>query len=129
MIKAYPVILTPDNGGFVVYVPDLRINTEGNNLAEALYMACDAIGAWALCEEDAGRAIPEPSAVQPRHEDNEIVSWVDIDFEKYRRENDMTCERINVSIPRYLKNSAREAGLNISQELRERLEEVLRAAK
>lgn len=39
MIKAYPIILTPDTGGYVVYVPDLEINTQGNDLAEALYMA------------------------------------------------------------------------------------------
>jgi predicted RNase H-like HicB family nuclease len=129
MIKAYPIILTPDTGGYVVYVPDLEINTQGNDLAEALYMARDAIGAWSLCQRDAGRTIPEPSASEPPHETNELISWVDIDFDKYRRASDMTYERTNITLPRYLKNLASDAGLNLSQELQTRLKEVLRVPK
>ncbi len=128
MIKAYPIILTPDAGGYVVSVPDLDINTQGDDLAEALYMARDAIGAWGICQEDAGRAIPEPSTSEPPHEAGELVSWVDIDFEKYRRASDMTCERTNITLPRYLKTLASDAGLNLSQELQTRLKEVLHVA-
>jgi predicted RNase H-like HicB family nuclease len=128
MMKAYPVILTPDTGGYVVTVPGLEINTQGNDLAEALYMARDAIGAWGVCQQDAGREIPEPSAAEPLREPDELVSWVDIDFDKYRRASDMTSERTNVTLPRYLKNLANEAGLNLSQELQVRLKEVLRIA-
>jgi predicted RNase H-like HicB family nuclease len=126
MIKAYPIILTPDTGGYVVYVPDLEINTQGNDLAEALYMARDAIGAWGICQQDAGRVIPEPAASEPPHEVNELISWIDVDFDKYRRASDMTYERTNITLPRYLKNLASDAGLNLSQELQCRLKEVLR---
>ena len=129
MIKAYPIILTPDTGGYVVYVPDLEINTQGDDLAEALSMARDAIGAWGVCQQDAGRAIPEPSVFEPHHEEDELVSWVDIDFEKYRRASDMTYERTNITLPRYLKNLANDAGLNLSQELQARLKEVLHVAE
>ena len=126
MTKVYPIILTPEiDNSYVVYVPDLEINTQGNNLADALYMARDAIGAWGICQQDAGRQIPEPSITEPIHEANELVSWVDIDFEKYRRANDMTYEKTNISLPRYLKNLANEAGLNLSHELQTRLKEVL----
>ena len=125
MIKAYPVIITPSDGEYVVYVPNLEINTQGKDLAEALYMARDAIGAWGICQQDAGRAIPEPSKTEPPHETTEFISWVDIDFDKYRRASDMTYERTNLTIPRYLKNLANEAGLNLSQELQARLREVL----
>lgn len=125
MIKAYPIILTPDTGGYVVYVPDLEINTQGDDLPEALYMARDAIGAWGLCQQDAGRPIPEPSTEEPPHEPSELISWVDIDFDKYRRASDMTYERTNITLPRYLKNLANDAGLNLSQELQSRLKEVL----
>ena len=90
MLKAYPIILTPDTGGYVVYVPDLEINTQGDNLAEALYMARDAIGAWGICQQDAGRVIPEPATTEPPHVANELVSWVDIDFDKYRQADDLT---------------------------------------
>ena len=44
MTKVYPVILTPTASGYVVTVPDLDINTQGKDLAEAIYMARDAIG-------------------------------------------------------------------------------------
>jgi predicted RNase H-like HicB family nuclease len=129
LIKAYPVILTPDTNGYVVYVPDLEINTQGNDLADALYMARDAIGAWGICQQDAGRPIPEPAASEPPHKTNELISWVDIDFDKYRRASDMTYERTNITLPRYLKSLANDAGLNLSQELQSRLKEVLHVSE
>jgi len=125
MISVYPIILTPTDAGYVVTVPDLDINTQGKDLAEAIYMARDAIGLWGICEQDDGRIIPEPSIIEPEHEPNELVSWVDIDFVKYRRANDMTTMRINVSVPKYLKVLGDEAGINFSQELQERLKERL----
>lgn len=125
MTKVYPIILTPDTGGYVVFVPDLDINTQGNNLAEALFMARDAIGAWGICQQDNGREISEPSIAEPPHEPEEMVSWIDIDFDQYRRASDRTYERTNITLPRYLKTLANDAGLNLSQELQARLKEVL----
>lgn len=46
MKQAYPIILTPSEHGYVVYVPDLDINTEGKDPADAIDMAADAIGLW-----------------------------------------------------------------------------------
>ncbi|MDR1000049.1 MAG: type II toxin-antitoxin system HicB family antitoxin [Clostridiales bacterium] len=129
MIKAYPIILTPDTCGYLVYVPDLEINTQGDDLADALYMARDAIGAWGVCQQDAGRTIPEPTTTEPLHELNEFVSWIDIDFDKYRRASDMTYERTNITLPRYLKTLANASGLNLSQELQARLKEVLHVSE
>ena len=129
MTKVYPVILTPDTGGYVVYVPDLEINTQCDDLADALFMTRDAIGAWGICQQDIGGQIPEPSTVEPPHEANELISWVDIDFAKYRRASDMTFERTNITLPRYLKTLANESGLNLSQELQVRLKEVLHIAE
>jgi len=129
MTKVYPVILTPAKigieDGYSVYVPDLDIDTQGFSLAEAIFMARDAIGLWGICEQDDGRDIPEPSVAEPPHEIEELVSWVDIDFAKYRKANDMTTMRINVSVPKYLKVLGDEAGINFSQELQERLRERL----
>lgn len=125
MTKVYPVILTPTNHGYVVTVPDLDINTQGKDLAEAIYMARDAIGLWGICEQDDGRNIPEPSISEPPHEANELVSWVDIDFAKYRKANDLTTMRVNVSIPKYLKVLGDEAGVNFSQVLQEGLKNRL----
>ncbi len=125
MIKAYPIILTPTKTGYVVTVPDLDINTQGKDIAEAIYMARDAIGLWGITEQDDGRKIPEPSSVEPEHETNESVTWVDIDFDKYRKANDMTTMRINVSVPKYLKVLGDEAGVNFSQVLQGALKDQL----
>ena len=79
-----------------------------------------------ISEHDDGRSIPEPSAAEPAHEADELVSWVDIDFDKYRKANDMTTMRVNVSVPKYLKVLGDEAGINFSQVLQEGLKKRLR---
>lgn len=121
MKKAYPVILTPAKIGYVVYVPDLNINTEGTDIADAIEMARDAIGLWGITEEDLGRSIPEPSPHLPQCAPNEIVTLVDIDFNAYRRENDNRAVRKNLSLPSWLNERAEKAGVNFSQVLQEGL--------
>jgi len=129
MIKVYPVILTPSKSNYVVTVPDLDINTQGKDLAEAIFMARDAIGLWGICRQDLEKPIPEPSVTEPPHEANELVSWVDIDFDKYRMANDMTTMRINVSVPRYLKTLGDKAGVNYSQTLQNALKTELHVSQ
>jgi len=85
MKASYPVILTPAGRGYVVFVPDLNINTEGGALAEVLDMARDAISIWGIAKQDAGRAIPEASDTMPTAAGGQIVQRVDVDFEAYRR--------------------------------------------
>ena len=85
MKTSYPVILTPAGRGYVVFVPDLNINTEGETLADALEMARDAISIWGITEQDAGRTLPEASDTIPTAVGGQIVRWVDVDFEAYRR--------------------------------------------
>ena len=85
MKTSYLVILTPAGRGYVVFVPDLNINTEGDTLADALEMARDAISIWGIAEQDAGRTIPEASDTMPTAAGGQIVQRVDVDFEAYRR--------------------------------------------
>lgn len=85
MKTSYPVILTPAGRGYVVFVPDLNINTEGSTLADALEMARDAISIWGITEQDAGRTIPEVSDTILTVVGGQIVKWVDVVFEAYRR--------------------------------------------
>lgn len=125
MKKAYPVILTPDDFGYFVTIPDIDRNTQGRDIAEAIYMARDALGAWAISEQDDGRPIPEPSTGFPRHQSNEIATYVDIDFDEYRQSVDMSAERTNVTLPRYLKRKAEASGINFSQVLQEGLKQRL----
>jgi predicted RNase H-like HicB family nuclease len=129
MTKVYPVILTHAKigreSGYAVYVPDLEINTQGCDMAEAIAMARDAIGMKGICEQDEGRAVSEPSATEPARETGDIVTWVDIDFDRYRRASDMRTVRVNVTVPQYLKDMGEERGINFSQTLQKALKEEL----
>lgn len=133
MTQAYPVILTPTTigakPGFAVHVPDLEVDTQGHSLADAIAMARDAIGAKGICEQDEGRAIPAPSTTPPPCEKDDILTWVDIDFDKYRRSSDMRTVRVNVTVPQYLKELGDEHGVNFSQTLQKALKEELQIAE
>jgi len=125
MRRVYPVILSPDDFGYLVTIPDFDINTEGHDLSEAIFMARDAIGAVAICMLDDGREVPEPSVTEPPHKKSDLVSWIDIDFDEYREATDTTAERTSVSLPRNLKRKAEAAGISFSRELQIRLKELL----
>ena len=124
-MKAYPIVLSPCEVGYLVSIPDLDIDTQGSDIAEALYMARDAIGAWATFEQDMGRLVPEPSKSLPPTTHGEIAVYVDIDFDTYRKDLDTTAVRTNVSLPRNLKRKAEAAGLSFSSVLQEALKEKL----
>ena len=121
MKQVYPIVLTPDETGYTVYVPDLQINTEGINLADAIDMARDAIGLWGITEQDAGRTIPTASNMLIPHEKDDIVTLVDIDFDEYRRSVDNKTVRKNLTIPNWLNVRAEKEGINFSRVLQDAL--------
>lgn len=132
MKNVYPVIFTPLNDGkdtILVEVPDLRILTEGYGMADAMYMARDAIGLKGIDYEDDGKELPGPSElgdIDPSKgtfaEDGKgYVSLVDIDFTEYRRRVDNKTVRRNVTIPNWLNQEAEKAHLNVSRVLQEAL--------
>lgn len=81
----YPIVLhpTPD-GGFLVTVPDLDIVTGGDDMADSIDMARDAIGSLLLYLEDKKAPIPQPSTTLPICEGDDISTFVDIDTVEYR---------------------------------------------
>lgn len=132
MRNVYPVIFTSVNDEkdtVLVEVPDLGILTEGFGMADAMYMARDAIGLKGIDYEDAGRSIPEPSdlasidvAAGTFAEDGKsCVSLIDIDFVEYRRRVDNKTVRRNVTLPNWLNQEAEKAHLNVSRVLQEAL--------
>ncbi len=89
MKKAYPIVLTPSKDGYVVFVPDFSINTQGKDIPDAMFMARDAMGLVGIDMEDDGEPLPEPSNFgSVTCEDGDIVTLVDVDFDEYRRRND-----------------------------------------
>ena len=125
MKQAYPIILTPSEHGYVVYVPDLDINTEGKDLADAIDMAADAIGLWGISAQDLGREIPAPSAALPACAPPQTAAYALVDFDAYRRANDMRTVRKNVTLQSWLNDLAEKAGVNFSQVLKDALKQRL----
>ena len=131
MKKAYPIVLTQGKEYIVVFVPDFNINTQGESIPDALEMARDAIGIMGIDMEDDGEALPEPSEladVQAAAETGELVSLVDVDFDEYRRRNDMRAVKKNCTIPSWLAAEAERAGVNFSAVLQSALKQELHLA-
>jgi len=130
MKNAYPVILNFTEGGYVVYIPDFDINTQGNSVVEAIEMARDAIGIIGIDMEDENQKLPEPSEMSAvsKENDSDIVTLVDIDFTEYRRQNDIRTVRRNVALPSWLDFEAKRSGVNVSAILQRALKQELHLA-
>lgn len=91
MKKVYPIVLTPDNGGYTVYIPDFDANTQGEDLTEAIEMARDAIGIMGIDMQDENEELPQPSAFDSvaKETADDVITLVDVDFSEYRRKNEM----------------------------------------
>jgi predicted RNase H-like HicB family nuclease len=96
MKRAFPVLIKKNDDAFPVFVPDLEICTEGKDMADAIAMARDAIGARGVTMEDMGQEIPEASTVEEavsraKKDADEIfdysdgiITFVDVDLAAYR---------------------------------------------
>lgn len=126
MKNSYPIILTPDAGGYVVEIPDFAIGTQGDSIPEAMEMARDAIGLMGIDMEDDGKSLPIPSTLESVSKGpGDIVTLVDVDFTEYRRQNDMRSVWRNVSLPCWLNAAAEKAGINVSAVLQAALKQQL----
>ena len=127
MRGAYPIVLShADEGGYVVYVPDFRINTEGEDVSDAMLMARDAIGLVGIDMQDAGEDIPEPSSLDAiKSIEGDIYTLVDVDFDDYRKKHDNRAVKKNCTIPSWLNEEAIAKGINFSQVLQDGLKEII----
>lgn len=128
MKNAYPIVMTQGKDFLVVYVPDFNINTQGKDVPDAIEMARDAIGLVGIDMQDDGDALPEASKlsdVQANAPAGSMVSLVDIDFDEYRRRNDMRAVKKNCTIPSWLNFEAEKAGVNFSAILQAALKKEL----
>ena len=84
MKVSYPVVFSKTaEGGYMAYVPDLQINTQGETLDETIAMVRDAIGLVGIDMEDDGKDLPIPSE-QVEHNPSDTVFGVDVDLGVYR---------------------------------------------
>jgi predicted RNase H-like HicB family nuclease len=130
MKYAYPAIFTPEEGNMLVSVPDLPgLHTFGKDLADAIYMAQDAIEMWLWDAENKGEPIPKASGMadlERRLESGEqIVSFVAADTDEYRRQTETRAVKKTLSIPAWLNDKAEKANAPFSQILQEGLKGYL----
>ena len=127
----YPAIFTPEeNGMYSVDFPDLEgCYTCGGDLAEAIYMAEDALAFTLYDYEKDKLAIPEPSRRRSlRLEGDAFVNMVSCDTVGYQKRNNKKAVKKTLSIPEWLNAAAMEAGVNFSQVLQEALIDKLHLA-
>ncbi len=85
MKYTFPVVLSKGSDyGYVAYVPDADINTEGSDITDAIFMARDAIELWGLGMSDIGKPIPAPKDLNVAHGEDDILTLIDVDFEAFR---------------------------------------------
>ena len=122
---AYPIVLSKENDGYYVHIPDFRIATQGEDIADAMAMARDAIGLMGIDLEDDGKCLPVPYSVRIEAEDNDIVTLVDVDFGEYRRKVDNRAVKKNCTIPYWMSVEADKAGVNYSRVLQDAITVLL----
>ncbi|MBP3284740.1 MAG: type II toxin-antitoxin system HicB family antitoxin [Clostridia bacterium] len=131
MKTAYPVVLSKGEKYIVAFVPDFNINSQGKDYAEVIEMVRDAIGIMGIDMEDSEEELPIPSdiikVIEEHNED--LVTLVDVDFEEYRRKNELKTVRRNVSLPSWLNVEAERAGINVSAILQMALMKELKLEK
>ena len=125
MRYVYPVILYSDDGKVGATIPDLPgCHTFGDNTAEALIMAKDAMEMWLWHAENGKKVIPEASAVIHPGE-GETITLVVADTDEYRKTNDTRAVKKTLSIPSWLNREAEKANAPFSQILQQGLKEYL----
>ncbi|MBQ6672693.1 MAG: type II toxin-antitoxin system HicB family antitoxin [Spirochaetales bacterium] len=111
-----------EEGGFNVRIPDVPgCFTQGDTLAEAIYMAQDALAMMIVYYEDHGKEIPASSSLEDIKSGKVIASYVLADTDQWRRNNDNRAVKKTLSIPSWLNAKASRAGVNFSQVLQEAL--------
>lgn len=125
MKEAYPIVLRPTDNGYYVIIPDFDTGTQGDTIAEAMEMARDAIGIVGIDMQDDGEPLPTPNSGKISKEKNDIVTFVDVDFEEYRKKVDNRSVKKNCTIPYWLSVEADKANINYSRILQDALAKTL----
>ena len=125
MKLTYPAIFIPwdDGSGYTVEVPDLPgCVSEGNSLAEAIFMGTDAASGWVLTELEDVKSAPKASpikAISP--EAGGFVSILVLDMDAYAEKYGNKAVRKNLTIPAWLNTFAEARHINFSQVLQDSL--------
>jgi len=111
------------DGGFSVWFEGLPgCGAQGDNLADALETAADALAGWIYTTQKLKRPVPDPVPAEAIPlEDGEFITHVVADVEAYRRFVESYSVRKNLTIPSWLAEKAEAANINYSQVLQDAL--------
>ena len=123
----FPAVFAQDGEAFSVSFPDLpSVLTSGQNLAEAIEMAEDALCLMLHDMEINGWPVPSPSALESiKTKKNEFAQYVVTDTKFYHDYFANLSVRKNVTIPSYLNALAEKQRVNFSSVLQDALREHL----
>ena len=128
MKVVFPVIISTEKTEQYhdVFIPDLEITTEGEDITDSIEMARDAIGLKCITMEDMNLEIPSPSDIKDiSFGKDEFVTLVDVDLSDYRRKNEMRTVKKNCTLPSWLCYEAEKANINFSAVLQAALKREL----
>ena len=123
----YAIFEMGEEGGFDVSFPDLQgAYTDGKNMHEALTMAKDLAAGRLINAEDDGEHLPDPTDFkQIDYPEGALLIPIELDLDFYRKKFDSKPVKKTLTIPNYLNNLGKKAGINFSQTLTEALEKKL----
>ena len=120
----YPAVFESEkDGGYSIFFPDLPgCYTCGDDLADGMYMANDALALWLYHLETEEQEIPEPSAIESvKHKKKAFATYIACDTLVYRKKHYNRAVKKTLSIPEWMDEAAMAAGVNFSQTLQEAL--------
>ncbi len=123
MVHVFPAIFTPSKDGYAIRFTDLPgTNSQGKDMADAIYMARDALAMWLDCLIDESEIIPDPSAPDDiTLEPGQFVTMIDVDMTAYRRRKNSKAVKKTVTIPAWLNEEAEARKVNFSAILQDGL--------
>ena len=126
----FPAVFEHEDEGYSVYFPDVEgCYTCGEDLAEAMYMAEDALALMLLHLEKEKRPIPKASDLKEVQTSGDaFVSYISCDTLEYEKKYSTKAVKKTLSIPEWLNEAAMEAGVNFSQTLHDALKAQLNIA-
>ncbi|HUM83116.1 MAG TPA: type II toxin-antitoxin system HicB family antitoxin [Lachnospiraceae bacterium] len=124
----YPAIFTPEeNEVYSIRFPDVEgCYTCGDNLADGIEMAEDALALVIYGLEKDGKQIPEATPLDDIHlNKGEFISYIACDTMEYRKMYNNKAIKKTLTIPEWLNEAAAAKNINFSQVLQDALKEKL----
>ena len=123
MKYVFPALFEQEDGLYNVSFPDLpSCYTCGDDMADALYMAADALGGWLSRAEEKGTPIPSASTLSAVVcPDGAVASLILADTDAFRRAHSEKAVKKTLTIPAWLNEAAEARAVNFSQVLQKAL--------